>query len=291
MKRLFLLLVLVGGFALTARAQYGLLIVNPEARSMAMGGVTATTISSSNTIFNNPSLVSFANSPFQISTSYSGARSREFYSLSAYYQFLTGGAIQAGWRSYHYNGCDEMSFELGYSRPIARLFSVAITGRYIHCTDDTEKKINGLAADLSASCRIPFGQSSLLVGAKLNNLGVYLSGSDDTLLPIQLTGGVGFNWVINESHSLLFAADTDYCFNPSYSRGAQVGVGMEYEFMQLLLFRAGYNYGQEGTIYPSYGSVGAGLHFLFFRVDFSYLIASKNSMMRNVYTVNVGLNF
>lgn len=291
MKRLVLLLALVGGSLLTVRAQSGLLILNPEARSMSMGGVSATTISSSNTIFNNPSLVSFADAPFQIATSYTGSESNDIYSLSTYYQFLTGGAIQAGWRSLSYDGGKDMSFELGYSRRIARIFSIGITGRYIHSTDAQNETYDGLAADLSASCRIPLGKSSLLVGAKLNNLGAYFSDKEDPLLPIQFTAGLGFQLVISDSHSLLFAGDTSYCFNPDAFKGSQVGVGVEYEFMQLLQLRGGYHYGQEGSIYPSYFSVGAGLHFLFFRVDASYLIASKNSMMHNLYTVNVGLNF
>lgn len=291
MKRLLLLLALLGGTLLSARAQSGLLILNSEARAMAMGGVTATTISSSNTIFNNPSLVSFADAPFQIATSYTGSDSSEIYSLSAYYQFLTGGAIQAGWRSLSYQGGDDMTFELGYSRRIARIFSIGITGRYIHSTNELDEKYNGLAADLSASCRIPLGQSALLVGAKLNNLGAYFSGKEDPLLPIQFTAGLGFQLVINDSHSLLFSGDTSYCFNPDPFKGSQLGVGVEYEFMQLLQLRGGYHYGQQDSIYPSYFSVGAGLHFLFFRVDASYLIASKSSMMHNAYMLNVGLNF
>lgn len=290
MKRLFLILALMGGCLFSARAQYGLLTFTPEARSMALGGASMTTISSSNTIFNNPSLVSFADAPFQAAASYSSGDSRQYYSLSAYYQFLTGGSIQAGWRSCHYADNDEMSFELGYARPIARIFSIAITGRYIHSDSALDEKSNALAADLSASCRIPLGGSALLVGARLNNLGAYLSGKEEGVLPIQLTAGVGFDLVINDSHRLFFTGDTGYCFNPAHFKGVEAAVGVEYELMQLLQFRAGYHYGESNTVYPNYASVGAGIHFLFFRVDFSYLIATSSNM-KNAYSLNVGLNF
>lgn len=290
MKRLSLLLVFLGSIALSTYGQEQTMInMTTEPRSMAMGGVTTTIISSSNTLFNNPSLVSFADAPFQIAASYSATKSADYYSLSTYYQFLSGGAIQAGWRNSSTTDVKQMSFNLAYSRPIARIFSIGLSGRYSRYVVGSEETRNALALDLSSSCRIPFGQSSLLVGAKLNNLGALLFQSESALLPIQLTAGLGFNLVFNDSHSMLFAGDVGYCFNEL--KGTQVALGVEYEFMQLLQLRGGYHFGEQGTIYPSYASVGAGISFLFFRVEFSYLIASKSTPLHNLYCLNVGLKF
>ncbi len=291
MKRLFLFLALLGGFALSVRAQSDLLLINPETRSMAMGGVAMTTISSSNTIFNNASLVSFADAPFQIATSYAGSQSSKYYSLSTYYQFFSGGAIQAGWRRWDYDNYNSMAVELGYSRPIARIFSIGITGRYLHGKDADDNSVNGLALDLSASCRIPIGGSSLLVGAKLSNLGGYLSGTNDPLFPIQLTGGAGLNLALSESHRLLISTDVGYCFNPEQYKGSQVSVGLEYELMQLLQIRGGYHFNECSTLYSDYFSVGAGIRFLFFQMEGSYIIAPKSSILHNLYSLNVGLKF
>lgn len=289
MKRLFLLL-LFAGAALTAQAQYGTMTLNPDARSMAMGGVTSTTISSSQTIFNNPSLVSFAKAPVQVGTSYYGTDAGNYFSVSGYYQFLTGGAIQAGWRHFDYEGGRDMSFELGYSRPIARIFSIGITGRYINYRDDLDQTANALSADVSASMRLPIKGSAFLAGLKLSNLGGYLSGVDNAELPINLTVGAAFDLKLHESHALTLAADVGHFFNPDALKGTELAMGLEYELMELLQIRGGYHLGLEGP-FQDYATVGAGLSILFFRIDASYIFAKEGTPLHNTYSLSVGLHF
>ncbi len=282
-------------FTLSARAQYGTMTLNPDSRSMAMGGTTVTNISSSQTIFNNPSLVSFANAPFQIATSYYGNDGGDYYALSAYFQFLTGGAIQAGWRNFDYDSGRDMSFELCYSRPIARIFSIAIAGRYINYCNDLDQTSNALVADLSASCRIPLSLkskgSNVLIGAKLTNLGGYLSGPSNAELPIDLIVGAGFDLKLHESHRLFLSADVGYRFNPDVLKGTSLSLGAEYELMELLSVRGGYHFGEGKGYNIDYASAGIGLHFLFFRIDAAYLFAPKKSLLHNTYSVSLGLNF
>ena len=43
--------------------------------------------------------------------------------------------------------------------------------------------------------------------------------------------------------------------------------------------------------YPTYGSVGAGVRFLHLRLDFAYLIARKETLLHNTYSISFGLDF
>ena len=61
--------------------------------------------------------------------------------------------------------------------------------------------------------------------------------------------------------------------------------------MQLVQFRAGYHYGERRDYYPSYASVGAGLRILHLRLDFAYLFAQKNTLLRNTYSISFGFDF
>lgn len=278
---------------LNAQAQYGTMTLNPDARAMSLGGVCTTTLSSSHTLFNNPSLVSFLPGNVHLGGTYYGEDGRNYYAVSGYFRF-GGNALQAGWKQYDYGTGRDMAVEIAYSRRIARIFSIGITGRYMHFRTDTSESSNALAADLSASCQIPLSilseGSSFLIGARLNNLGGYLKGEGATL-PVNLTVGGALDYWLSESHQLLFATDIGYYFTPSTLSGVQVSVGAEYTFMQLLQLRAGYHFGQEGSAIPSYGSVGAGIHILHLRFEAAYLIAGKNSPMRNTYSLNFGFDF
>lgn len=292
--RLFLLGVLALHLGMgSARAQYGTMTLNPDARSMSLGGVTSTTLSSSHTIYNNPSLVSFLQGSFHLGGSYYGENGRSYYAASGYLRF-GGNALLAGWRQYDYGEGRDMSFELAYSRRIAQLFSVAITGRYMNYRTDLGEEADALVADLSGSCRIPLSMitegTNFLVGLRLNNLGGYLKG-DGAKLPVNLIIGGALDLWLNENHRMLFGADVGYYFAPSSLSGTQLSFGVEYEFMQLLQLRAGYHHGKKGSIVPSYGSIGAGIHILHLRFEAAYLIASKASPLHNAYSLNFGFDF
>lgn len=293
MKRLLLFLALVL-IAPCVNAQYLMLSLNPDSRSLAMGGTTAVNLTSSQTIHNNPSLVSFAPGFLQLSTSYySPGTSSHYYTVSGYVRF-GGSAVQAAWRHYDHAFGEDMALDLAFSQRIARIFSVGITGRYLHLKDADGTSVDGLAADLSASCQIPMPMispgSSVLVGAKLANLGGYLEKGYGRM-PIDLTLGAGLDWWLKDTHRLFFSADVEYCFTPEPVRGGELSLGVEYEFMQLLQLRAGYHLGERDTYRPSYVSLGAGLSIMHLRVDFTYLIADKDSYLNNVYSLQFGLDF
>lgn len=276
-----------------AHAQYGASILNPDAKSMAMGGVTMTTLSASHTLFNNASLVLFSPSPFQLSSSYSGQNDGHYYAVSGYYHFGRS-AVEAGWRRYNYGTGRDMALDAAYSRRIGRFMALGITGRYLHYRSSMGHRADALAVDLSASARLPLERlsenSALVFGAKLANMGGYLKGTDGAL-PVNLTVGAALDWWLRDSHRLNFALDCGYYFNPAFVRGATVAVGAEYTFMQLLMFRCGYHFSERQTVCPDYTSVGVGLRFMHLRLDVAYLFAGKDTPLRNGYSLSFGLDF
>ena len=70
-----------------------------------------------------------------------------------------------------------------------------------------------------------------------------------------------------------------------------VGIGGEYIFKQMIAFRAGYHYGDETKYIPSYASLGLGFNFFGFNLNGAYLIASKDSPMKNTLMVTLGWGF
>ncbi|MFQ9212031.1 MAG: PorV/PorQ family protein, partial [Alistipes finegoldii] len=132
--------------------------------------------------------------------------------------------------------------------------------------------------------------STLRAGAKLGNLGGYLKDTPYTL-PMDLTAGVALDTFLSDVHEITVGTDLGYYFSPSKVRGFQMSVGAEYNLMQLIQLRAGYHYGERRDYYPSYGSVGAGVRFLHLRLDFAYLIAKKQTLLHNTYSISFGLDF
>ena len=128
------------------------------------------------------------------------------------------------------------------------------------------------------------------VGGKLGNLGGYL-GKTDYTLPMDLTAGVALDTFLTDAHEITVGADWGYYFSPARVRGFQMSVGAEYNLMQFIQLRAGYHYGERRNYYPTYGSVGAGVRFLHLRLDFAYLIARKETLLHNTYSISFGLDF
>ena len=96
---------------------------------------------------------------------------------------------------------------------------------------------------------------------------------------------------LTDAHEITVGADLGYGFAPRPVRSFLFSVGAEYNLMQLLQVRAGYHYGKDRSILPSFASVGVGARFLHLRLDFAYLIAPESSLMYNTYSISFGFDF
>ena len=175
----------------------------------------------------------------------------------------------------------------------AKCGAVGVVARYMHLKRP-ETSADALAVDLSAAWSHPLenvgSYSTLRAGAKLGNLGGYLRDTEYTL-PMDFTVGAALDTFLTDAHEITVGTDLGYYFSPSAVRGFQMSLGVEYNLMQLIQLRAGYHYGERRDYYPSYGSVGAGVRFLHLRLDFAYLIAKKQTLLHNTYSISFGLDF
>lgn len=292
MKRTALILSLMA-CAHAALAQEATL-PTPDAKTLGMGGVAMTTLSGSHAIYNNSATAVFSPLPSQISSSYYGQGEFDYYAVTGYCRFDNVNLAQIGWRQYlRERGNNDMAVDLGYSRRMGERWAIGVVARYMHLKRPGTTA-DALAADLSAAYALPLenvgSYSTLRAGAKLGNLGGYLSDTDYTL-PMDFTVGVALDTFLTDAHEITVGTDLGYYFSPEQVRGFQMSVGAEYNLMQLFQLRAGYHYGERRNYYPSYATVGAGVRILHLRLDFAYLFAKKNTLLHNTYSISFGLDF
>lgn len=267
----------------------------PDAKALAMGGVTMTTQSASHAIYNNASMAVFTNHPVYFSSSYYRQNKDDAYAITGAIKIGYDNLLQAGWRQYlRENGRKDMAVDFGYSRKIGENLAIGVIGRYLHQRISDEQTEDAIAVDLSAFYTIPMenvgSYSEIRLGGKLANLGAYLHDSD-YYLPMNANFGAAFDTYITDEHEITLAADVGYYFYPKSLRGFLMSVGMEYNLMQLIQFRGGYHFGEKDSYYPSYGSAGVGIRFMHLRLDFAYLFAKKDTPFRNTYSLSFGLDF
>jgi hypothetical protein len=220
------------------------LMINPDARSGAMGDVGIAISPDANAIHFNASKYAMAESKFGVSLSYTpwlrslGVNDIYLANLAGYSKFGSGnnqavgislryfslGSIQ--WTDFNAQLLGEGSpreFELAasYSRELSKTFAIGLTGKYIYSNLATGQTAEGsdkissgraFAADLSATYKTPIamaaGKSNLMVGFAVRNLGnkiTYLRSAD--FLPTNL--GIGASWDIpfDQYNSIVISAD------------------------------------------------------------------------------------
>lgn len=295
MKNIGLLIAALFAFTQGIKAQE-LPLLNLDAKSLAMGGVTTTNLAASHAVFNNAASAPLSPMQAQISASYQMLEAYDCYGASGFYTIASRNSLLAGWRQLrHAPGNNDMMIDLGYARRIGETWSVGIVGRYTHLRRPDGGQ-DALAADLSLLYLLPLEEvgyySNLRFGAKVSNLGGGIGSTPkNEMLPVGFTVGAAFDTYITDAHELTFATDLGGYFNPDYARSFQGSVGAEYNLMQFVQFRCGYHYGGGSDYNPSYGSFGAGVRFLHLRLDFSYLVAEKSSWAHNAWNISFGFDF
>lgn len=293
MKR-FVILCLGLLFGATTRAQeLSFPTIDPQA--LGMGGVTMTSVSGAHALYNNAAAAAFSLAPIKISTSYYGQSDFDYYAVSGHLRLGRNSLIQAGWRQFlREKGNHDSALDLGYTHRFGNRLAVGIVGRYMHLKRYDTEQSDALAVDLSLAWQkqmLGWGRFSILrSGVKIGNLGGFLDNSDYKL-PMDVKAGVALETFFSDAHQLTVGVDAGYYFTPSAIRGFQAAAGIEYNLMQLIQLRAGYHLGERKAYYPSFASLGAGLRLLHIRVDFAYLLAERNTLLRNTYSISFGLDF
>ena len=204
MKRLVTLLAALAALQTYAQ-RIEATLPSPDAKSLGMGGVMMTTLSGSHAIYNNSATAIFSHTPSQVSSSYYGQRSFDYYAVSGFCRFDNINLVQAGWRQFlREHGNNDMAVDLGYARRIGDRWAVGIVGRYMHLKRP-DISADALAVDLSAAWQRPLenvgSYSTLRAGAKLGNLGGYLRDTEYTL-PMDFTVGAALDTFLTDAHEI-----------------------------------------------------------------------------------------
>ena len=159
----------------------------------------------------------------------------------------------------------ESMLGLGVAYAVLPILSVGVNAKFISSTIASEVSASSVAFDAVVSCKF----DALRISAGAYNLGGGLDyGYGKNSLPSLAR--------VNAAYTLTFgvavSAEGDYLFNGAVMGGA----GLSYDIMGFADVRAGYHFGDAAKAIPSYAAVGAGVHVLGLKFDFTYLLASEN---------------
>jgi hypothetical protein len=181
----------------------------------------------------------------------------------------------------------EWAIDVGYSRRLTPNISLGMAFRYVSAVyGDLNMLVissaGALAADVGAYFQYPVGQHQLSAGISVSNIGTQFNFGGDTRVSLPMALRLGTNYCLNFSadHSLSFGVEANQPFGyGSENSFKQIlfGVGAEYAWRQLLLFRAGYLYNNKNYGDHSHLSFGAGINYQNFGADLSYWLPATSS--------------
>ncbi|MBN8789519.1 MAG: type IX secretion system outer membrane channel protein PorV [Terrimonas sp.] len=214
----------------------------------------------------------------------------------------------------------EFGLDLGYSRKLSDKLSLGVALRYIYSNlagnapgANAYKAGNTVAGDVGIyyNGANEEGQG-WNIGAAFSNLGGKIGYTSDAtqknFIPANLGVGVGHTWVTNEVHKISLNAELNKLLVPappgqdasqedfdkynsdgvvsgwmkSFSNNAiSYAAGAEYVYNDQFALRAGYYADTRSMGKRSYFTMGVGINYNIFGLNFSYLLPSGNGVNRN----------
>ncbi len=318
MKKIVLTLA-ISILALSVSAQ-DFAILNPDARTAAMGDATVAATADAYSIYNNAAAPLFEYHTMQVGYVYapwmpSVQKGSDLMSVAGYVKLGQRHSLAIGGRmfrepklttdgDYPFIPTDEngnpnykvgefkrpngKSLEVAYGLKVCDKVALALTARYLRYANGLGNNYSAVNFDLALYSQIPLKfreEAAVNIGAQVSNGGFSIT-DNGFRQPLTAKVGASLYAPFGDSHSLLAEVDLGYRIMPAGLKGLMANVGLEYSLMQLLKFRAGYAH----NIYD-YATVGLGLRFMHVQVDASYWAAGDNCPWRNTFRVGVGLEF
>lgn len=312
MRKLFLTLA-ISFTALSAAAQ-DFVIVNPDARTAAMGDVTVSATADAYSVFNNAAAPLFDYQSLQVGYVYapwqpSEVKGSDIMAVAGYVKLGQRHSLSIGGRLFREpklssdmiltdnagNVIDNKltrpnskSLDVAYGLKLSKKVAMALTARYLHSANGLGDAYSAMSFDLALYSQLPLKYregAALNIGAQLSNMGFSIT-ENGYKQPMTVKVGTSLYTPFGDAHSLLAAVDLGYRIMPAGMKGFLANVGLEYSLMQLLKFRAGYAH----NVYD-YATVGLGVRFMHVQIDASYWAAGANCPWRNTYRIGVGLEF
>ena len=171
----------------------------------------------------------------------------------------------------------DMMAGLGLAYGVSETLSIGFAGRFF--SSDIAEKVKGSAfcADVNAT----FRKDGLAAMAGVSNLGSKINyGGSSYALPALAKAGAAYS-----ISGFTASAEADYLFSGAF----MAGLGLEYCFADIASLRAGYHYGDAAKALPSFASLGLGLQYSGFSLDFAFLTASET--LGNTVLFGLGYSF
>lgn len=259
--------------------------INCDAKTLSLGGVSASREANGFAVYNNMAATSFSNNKLEAGISYMNFQpsltDAKIISIGAYYQLNSKFSLALGYSNETLPSQDKFNdlaevvenftpngytLTLGVAYRLNKSFSIGLN------ISNSDVQIDELSENsLMAAIGVYHDRNNLRTGVTINNLGV----SNDLILAptnVRIAGEYDF---YSQAKSMITSyLQLGYVLPEEYSQ-IMAGVGVEYGYNQKYFFRAGYSYGDEAKFMTDYASVGLGVTFSSFCLSTAYLISSE----------------
>ncbi len=176
-----------------------------------------------------------------------------------------------------------VSAALGFGVRLMDALAAGDNLRYASQKLTEDDSYSALCADLFVTYRV----SGFNVAAGATSLGGGVEGADGKRYSLPSSARVGLDWAkgLAEVHSLRLDADFDYFFCGDIT----VAAGVQYSFKDMFFARAGYHYGAETAVLPSFATAGLGVKLAGVELNMAYLFASEP--LGGTMTFGLGYSF
>jgi hypothetical protein len=157
---------------------------------------------------------------------------------------------------------------LGVGIGLGRHWSLGANVRYAQ--EKTVGRNAAFSADISAAWQ-PLVNLRFTAGVSTLGPGIVSEDGSSYKQPASARLGACWGLALGESHKLDVMADADFYF----SRRVAASLGVQYAWKQMVFVRGGYRLASDSCAVPGHLALGAGVCFKGFRLDVSYLTASK----------------
>lgn len=163
-------------------------------------------------------------------------------------------------------------------------FSLGLNVRYAMQKPSADVSFNGFSGDLFLGYAV---NDDLRITAGVSTLGTGITAVNKKKFFQPASAKLAVNWGISFAavNRIELMADADYYFSKNFG----AALGAQYAWNDTVFVRAGYRYASQYCVIPSHLGIGIGAKFYGFKIDLSYLTASK--ALGNTLCIGLGYSF
>ena len=308
MKKIFSTIVLLGVAAIFNQIHaQGVTDITNDVMASGMGDAYTALYGRGFSIYTNSAAASLSDDDFAISANYSLWQPKMMgmnnFAIGAFYKFSDRYTVGLGARGLMQslsnmtddNGMSisdkftstKISVDASFGMRIIDGFSAAINLHFFYDMVMPGTQGLGFGADLDLMYRHKYFNVAL----SAKNLGPDISYDSFTTspLPMEIRAGYSGDYeVVDDILDITPAVDVNYLINSST---VTAGAGAEFEFIDMISFRAGYRFSADNSWWPSYATVGLGVEFFDFAIDAAYYIGTGSAADILTNSFKIGLSY